>query len=82
MDPTTTKSLQSLLKLNKAGRGYLERDPTNAAKAVAVLGQVSDDLDCVFIHMCENPFGRRHKPLADAKSNVVLNGRKRKARYR
>ena len=82
LDPNTAKSLQRLLKLINAGRGYLERDPTNAAEAVAVLGQVSDDLDCVYSHMCENSFGRRHEPLADAKPNVVLNGRKRNARYR
>jgi hypothetical protein len=55
--------LGMILRLNKAGRGYFIHDPASREKGVEVLIQVSDDLDCLFYHLRENPLlcdlGRR-----------------------
>ena len=46
----------AILRLNKAGRRYLVEDgPSSRAKGVAVLDAVNDDLDCLFVHLKENP---------------------------
>jgi len=43
------------LRLNAAGRQYLIEDASTAAKGVEVLVKVSEDLDCLFTHLLENP---------------------------
>jgi hypothetical protein len=48
--------LRSILRLNGAGRGYvLDGHGSVISKGVGVLSAVSDDLDCVFLHLLENP---------------------------
>jgi hypothetical protein len=49
--------LGSILKLNRAGRGYLDDDGSSIVKGVDVLSavRVRDDLNCVFLHLMENP---------------------------
>jgi hypothetical protein len=49
--------LRSILRLNGAGRGYLLEDHAGSfvSKGVGVLRAVSDDLNCVFLHLLENP---------------------------
>jgi hypothetical protein len=47
--------LRCIPLLNKSGRGYLIEDPANRAKGVEVLRNVIDDLDCLFLHLQENP---------------------------
>ena len=58
MDKDTVKEINTLLRLNKAGRGYVEHESTNATKAVAVLERVNDCLDCLFVHLRESSFVR------------------------
>jgi hypothetical protein len=55
LDPDTAKNLLTLLMLNRAGRGYLAKDATDKGKAVQVLENVKDNLDCLFTHLCESP---------------------------
>jgi hypothetical protein len=43
------------LMLNAAGRQYLIKDGSSVSKGVDVLSAVSDKIDCVFLHLLENP---------------------------
>jgi hypothetical protein len=55
--------LESIPRLNKAGRRYLIDDPASTGKGVQVLCNVMEDesytdgqvLDCLFLHLRENP---------------------------
>ena len=42
-------------RLNQAGRDYMKSDRCNVVKGVDVLGKVSDNLDCLFFHLCASP---------------------------
>jgi hypothetical protein len=45
----------AILRLNAAGRRYLVQDGSSISKGVAVLGAVSKEMNCVFLHLLENP---------------------------
>jgi hypothetical protein len=46
----------AILRLNEAGRRYLVQDGSSISKGVEVLSRVNDDdIDCVFLHLLENP---------------------------
>jgi hypothetical protein len=47
--------MRAILRLNKVGRRYLHDDGSSIVKGVDVLSAVSDDLNCVFLHLLENP---------------------------
>jgi hypothetical protein len=48
--------LRSILRLNGAGRGYLlDGHGSVLSKGVGVFSAVNDDLNCVFLHLLENP---------------------------
>jgi hypothetical protein len=50
------EDLRSILRLNSAGRRYLlDGHGSIVSKGVGVLSAVSDDLNCVFLHLLENP---------------------------
>ena len=49
------QAVESLSRLNAAGRRYLLEDAGNRSSGVAVLVEVRDDLDALFIHLQENP---------------------------
>jgi hypothetical protein len=49
------RDLRAILKLNRAGRRCMSEDGSSIAKGVDLLSAVSDDLDCVFLHLLENP---------------------------
>jgi hypothetical protein len=46
---------KAILSLNRAGRQYLVEDGSSISKGVDVLSAVSDDINCVFLHLLENP---------------------------
>jgi hypothetical protein len=48
-------TLKAILRLNRAGRRYLIEDGSSISKGVDVLSAVIDDIDCVFLHLLENP---------------------------
>jgi hypothetical protein len=52
------KDLQSLLcglvRMNKAGRNYIQGDPSNTIKGLIVLNSIVHNVDCMFVHMREN----------------------------
>ena len=56
---TSESSLQRLVnvicRLNRSGRAYMQSDPADRNESHAVIAAVSDDLDCVFFHLRENP---------------------------
>jgi hypothetical protein len=45
----------AILRLNEAGRRYLVQDGSSISKGVEVLSRVNNDINCVFIHLLENP---------------------------
>jgi hypothetical protein len=45
----------AILRLNEAGRRYLVQDGTSISKGVEVLSRVNNDINCVFLHLMENP---------------------------
>jgi hypothetical protein len=45
----------AILRLNAAGRRYLVQDGSSISKGVEVLCAVSDEINCVFLHLLENP---------------------------
>jgi hypothetical protein len=47
--------VKAILMLNAAGRRYLIKDGSSISKGVDVLSAVSDEIDCVFLHLLENP---------------------------
>jgi hypothetical protein len=48
-------NLRAILRLNIAGRRYLYDDGSSIVKGVDVLSGVSGNLDCIFLHLLENP---------------------------
>jgi hypothetical protein len=50
------RDLRSILRLNGAGREYLlDGQGSIVSKGVGVLSTVSDDINCIFLHLLENP---------------------------
>jgi hypothetical protein len=49
------RTIRAILRLNGAGRRYLIKDGSSISKGVKVLSAISDEIDCVFIHLLENP---------------------------
>jgi hypothetical protein len=45
----------AILRLNGAGRRYPIEDGSSVSKGVEVLSRVNNDIDCVFLHLSENP---------------------------
>jgi hypothetical protein len=45
----------AFLRLNRAGRRYLIEDGSSVSKGIEVLSAVSRDINCVFLHLLENP---------------------------
>jgi hypothetical protein len=45
----------AILRLNKAGRRYLIEDGSSISKGVEVLSRVKSNINCVFMHLLENP---------------------------
>jgi hypothetical protein len=45
----------TILRLNAAGRRYLVEDGSSVSKGVKVLSAVSNEINCVFLHLLENP---------------------------
>ena len=48
-------TVKAILRLNRAGRRYLIKDGSSISKGVDVLSAVSDEIDCVFLDLLENP---------------------------
>jgi hypothetical protein len=49
------RTVKAILRLNGAGRRYLIEDASSISKGVDVLSAVNDDMNCVFLHLLENP---------------------------
>jgi hypothetical protein len=49
------RTIKAIFRLNSAGRRYLIEDGSSISKGVDVLSAVSDDINCVFLHLLENP---------------------------
>jgi hypothetical protein len=64
-------TVKAILRLNRAGRRYLIKDGSSISKGVDVLSAVSDEIDCVFLHLLENP------SLCDRRSAETTTGRRR-----
>jgi hypothetical protein len=49
------RDVGAILRLNEAGRRYLVQDGSSISKGVDVLIRVNNDINCVFLHLLENP---------------------------
>jgi hypothetical protein len=49
------RDVVAILRLNQAGRRYLVQDGSSISKGVDVLSLVKYDINCVFLHLLENP---------------------------
>jgi hypothetical protein len=49
------RTIKAIFRLNSAGRRYLIEDESSISKGVDVLSVVNDDINCVFLHLLENP---------------------------
>jgi hypothetical protein len=49
------RDLGAILRLNAAGRRYLIEDGSSISKGVEVLSRVNNGINCVFLHLLENP---------------------------
>jgi hypothetical protein len=49
------RTAKAILRLNGVGRRYLIKDESSISKGVEVLSAVNDDINCVFLHLLENP---------------------------
>jgi hypothetical protein len=49
------RDVGAILRLNQAGRRYLIQDGSSVSRGVEVLSVVSSDINCVFLHLLENP---------------------------
>jgi hypothetical protein len=65
------RTVNAIVRLNAAGRRYLIKDGSSISKGVDVLSAVSDEIDCVFIHLLENP------SLCDRRAAEATTGRQR-----
>jgi hypothetical protein len=45
----------AILRLNEVGRRYLVQDGSSISKGVEVLSAVSNEINCLFLHLLENP---------------------------
>jgi hypothetical protein len=45
----------AILRLNEAGRRYLIEDGSSISKGVKVLSRVNTNINCIFLHLLENP---------------------------
>ena len=68
------KNIASVLRLNHAGRNYIVADPYNKHKGFALLEETNDSLDCLFLHLKENPSLCQREITADPRTNVVKAG--------
>jgi hypothetical protein len=64
-------TVKAILRLNKAGRRYVIQDGSSIPKGVDVLSAVSDEIDCVFLHLLENP------GLCERRATRTATGRRR-----
>jgi hypothetical protein len=78
--------VKAILRLNSAGRRYLIKDGSSISKGVEVLSAVSDEIDCVFLHLLENPslcdrraveVTRRPRPVANLDKSSSTGKRER-----
>jgi hypothetical protein len=77
----------SLVRMNKSGRNYITQEgASDKKKGVGVLDSISDSVDCLLLHLCENPsLCNRVKPSSSSSSTSVAHpiprrfNRKRKA---
>jgi hypothetical protein len=54
--PDLKKEMDIIMRLNAAGRRYVVLgEESNVQAGIYVLSAVSDDLDCLFYHLRENP---------------------------
>jgi hypothetical protein len=54
--PRCFQELQCILKLNQAGRRYiLDKSSNDGYQCAEVLGAVSDDLSCIYLHLRQHP---------------------------
>jgi hypothetical protein len=73
------KRLDVVCRLNRNGRRYLQSEPSNQHMGFALLEAVSDDVDCIYFHLLENPQLCKVQPVVPSGTKALGVCRKRKA---
>jgi hypothetical protein len=83
------RTVKAILRLNRAGRRYLIEDGSSISKGVEVLSAVNDDINCVFLHLLENPSlcdrraaettTRSRRPGANLDESSAISGKRERA---
>jgi hypothetical protein len=60
-------NISMICRLNRSGRAYMEADSNNQREGFEVLGSVSEDLNCLYFHLRENPLLCGEQSTAKAK---------------
>jgi hypothetical protein len=60
----------AILRLNEAGRRYLIADGSSISSGVKVLSAVSNDINCVFWHLLENPLLCERSAVTDTNDSA------------
>jgi hypothetical protein len=71
-----------LMRVNKSGRRYFQKDPSDKLKGVRVLEAAFSNVDCLFLHLRENYalcMRDRSVNTTTSSERAQLSGRKRKA---
>ena len=55
-DDAYTERLEQVLRLNRAGRNYLQTNPESKEACTQLLELVNDDWGCLYYHLRECPF--------------------------
>jgi hypothetical protein len=72
-------AVKAILRLNRAGRRYLIEDGSSISKGVELLSAVNDDINCVFLHLLENP-GLCDSRAVEATTTGSVTGKRRRDR--
>jgi ankyrin repeat protein len=47
--------ISGLVRMNKSGRSGARKEPSNILAGLSVLDSISDNVDCIYLHLRENP---------------------------
>jgi hypothetical protein len=78
-DKDLQRFIAGVVRMNKSGRNYIKREPSNAIKGIAILDSVSENVDCMFVHLRENVAltrnRKRSRNLVSPLINKPMDGR-------
>jgi hypothetical protein len=53
-DKRVQNLISGLIRMNRSGRNYVQEEPSNTLRGISVLESISDNVECLFVHLREN----------------------------